>query len=135
MKKILEKYQDHAWLVFRVIFGAIFTIHGLQKFGVFGGTPLTPAAGLFFLAGIFEIIVGPLIILGLATRIAAIFGAVEMAVAIVQVHWKYNPIANWNPLGPTGGEPAWMNLAAFIALAAYGAGKWALDQKVLKDWA
>ena len=68
-------------------------------------------------------------ILGLATRFAAVVGAVEMAVALVTAHFP----KGWNPLG--NGEAAWLNLGAFLVLVVYGAGKYALDQKVLKDWA
>ncbi|TAL54648.1 MAG: DoxX family protein [Nanoarchaeota archaeon] len=134
MKKILVKYQEHAYFAFRIIFGALFTLHGLMKWGVFGGTPVTPASGLLFGAAILEIIIGPLLVLGLATRVAASLGAIEMVVALISFHYlKMGPKLGYNPLN--NGELPMLFFGGFIVLAVYGAGKWALDQKILKDWA
>jgi len=126
--EMLNKYQAHAYTVFRVLVGLGFFLHGLQKLGVFGTPMVTPDKGLFFLAMIFEVIIGPLIMLGLLTRIAAVFGAVEMFVAYVQVHMGFDPM-KWNPLA-NNGEPALLYFACFIVLATYGAGIYSLDHKV-----
>ena len=92
--------RNWALLAPRLVLGLVMTAHGAQKlFGWFGGYGLKGTAGFFgeqlglnpglfwaALAGGGEFFGGLLLILGLATRFAALTVGIAMAVAIVTVH-------------------------------------------------
>ncbi len=123
LSKIGEKYGDILYFVSRLLVGLLFLLHGLMKF-----TGAQPPAGMFLWAGIIEVIVGPAIILGLFTRLAALIGAVEMLVAYLTVHIKsgLSPLAN-------GGELAVLFFVFFLVLLIYGARKWGIDDSLAKN--
>ena len=119
MKDFVSKHSDYFYLVFRVIIGGIFLLHGIQKMpGIFNGS----TDGLMFFAGIIETIGGIIIILGLLTRYVAAVTAIEMLVAYFMVHLPMglSPLMN-------KGEPALLFFAAFLVLIAFGAGKYSID--------
>lgn len=121
----------------RLALGLVMTGHGAQKlFGWFGGYGLEGTAGFFaeklgLTPGLFwaslaaggEFFGGLLLILGLATRLAAANTAVIMLVAIVTVH----PNAFFLP---TGMEFALSLLAMSIALIISGGGALSADAKL-----
>ncbi len=105
MKNLLIKLLStnaHNWstVALRLVLGITMAAHGAQKlFGWFGGYGLQGTAGFFAdklgltpgsfwatLAGSGEFFGGLLLILGLATRLAALNTAVVMLVAIITVH-------------------------------------------------
>ena len=110
------------YLVFRLLIGLLFFMHGVVKF-----TGDQAPGGLFLAAGILELIIGAGVFLGLFTRGLALVGAIEMVVAFFKVHAPngLNPLANQ-------GEPAVLFFAAFLVLIVYGAQKWCLEQMLLK---
>ena len=126
---ICEKYvnKDYAYFIFRVLVGLLFLQHGLQKlFGMFGGK----SAELFSimgLAGIIEFLAGISIALGIFARFGAFFAALQMAVAYFMAHSSKGlvPILNM-------GELALLYFAAFLAIMAFGAGKWSLEKAIFK---
>jgi len=128
---ISEKTQKYMYGIFRILVGAGFLMHGGQKlFGWFGGPGGNgPVAVMttFGFAGIVEVIVGTLVILGLFVSLAAIFGALNMIGAWALVHIKggFNPLTN-------GGELAMLYFASFLVLIAYGAGVWSLERALFK---
>jgi putative oxidoreductase len=91
--------SSHSWAItiLRVVVGIVFFAHGWQK--VFG-MGLHGVAGFFGHAGIpvplvsagivmaVEFLGGALLILGVATRLAAGLNAIDMVVAILAVHLK-----------------------------------------------
>ena len=123
-----------AWLtdllhsLLRVMTGALFMQHGLQKlFGLllapdrpWSGAP--PMFSQFWFAGVLETFGGLLIVLGLFTRPVAFILAGEMAVAYFQAH---APRGFW-PLR-NGGEPTVLYSFVFLYLFATGAGPFSLD--------
>jgi len=115
--KFLKEHKDGFYLVFRILVGFLFFLHGIAKFGAFGGT-INPVFSLFGIAGVIEIIVGALVFFGAFVEIASVFGAIEMIVAYFMVHAGNG----WNPL-KNKGELALLYLAAFLVLAVYGSGK------------
>lgn len=126
MKNFLEKHSDYLYLVFRVVVGLVFLLHGVQKAsGIMTGK--IALASLFGAAGVIETIGGILLILGLFTNYVALITAVEMLVAYVKAHLPggLNPLVN-------KGEPALLFFAAFLVLMAYGAGKFSLDHWMKK---
>jgi putative oxidoreductase len=122
----LQKYGDVPYVLFRVIIGVLFFMVGSVKlFGWFGGTPmLIPVGSLFWFAGLIEVAVGVLLVAGFLVRHAAALAAIQMVFAYFMGHAPNggNPLAN-------GGIPAILFFAAFLALMAKGAGRWAFDKK------
>ncbi len=119
-------HNDKLYFVFRLLVGLLFFLHGWQKFSGFldGKTQLM---SLFGLAMVIEVVAGVLLILGLLTRWVAFVAAVEMLIAYFYAHAGngLSPLAN-------KGEPALLFFAAFLVLLGYGAGKWAIDNKLAK---
>ena len=121
--KFLSKFDPLVYAVFRIVVGFLFSCHGAQKlFGAFGGhqtlhDPLMLAAGIIEFGG------GILIMLGLATRIAAFIASGEMAVGYFMKHAGHGlfPIQN-------GGELAVVYCFAFLMIACKGAGKFAVQK-------
>lgn len=112
----------------RVITGALFIQHGVQKlFGLlvsvnqtWNGPP--PVFSQFWFAGVLEVFGGILIVLGLFTRPVAFLLSGEMAVAYFQAHFPRNfwPVLN-------GGENVVLFCFVFFYLFVTGAGPYSLD--------
>ncbi|MBI5392029.1 DoxX family protein [Candidatus Woesearchaeota archaeon] len=122
MRSLLLGHQDKLHAAGRILAGLLFLQHGLQLlFGIFG-----TAASLFSLgwfAGVIELIGGSLIIVGLFTRPAAFFSAVEMLIAYFYVHFPQG----WIPL-QNNGELALVYFVLFFFLILYGSGAWSLER-------
>jgi putative oxidoreductase len=116
----------HALL--RVITGALFMQHGVQKlFGLlvdpsrpWSGPP--PMFSQFWFAGVLETFGGFLIVLGVLTRPVAFLLSGEMAVAYFQAH---APRSLWPVLN--GGENVVLFCFVFLYLFATGGGPFSLD--------
>jgi putative oxidoreductase len=125
---IPPQYAPHVYAAFRIVFGLLFLMHGLQKLaGLFGGMPGmngagVPLASLFGVAGVIESVAGTLIMIGLFTRPAAFIASGMMAYAFFTVHFPRVP---WPILN--GGEPAVMNCFAFLYMAVRGSGTASVD--------
>src|SRR3989344_6649710 len=113
--KCVDKYSGYFYLVFRVLIGVLFFMHGWMKFS--GAAP-APFGSLFWFAGVIEVVAGVLLVLGVFSRLAATVSALEMIVAYFMVHAS----KGWNPLA-NGGELAVLFLATFLVLIVYGNGK------------
>ena len=144
MKNLLNKListnsRDWSPVALRLVLGLVMAAHGAQKlFGWFGGYGLQGTAGFFAdklgltpgifwatLAGSGEFFGGLLLILGLATRFAALNTAVVMLVAIITVH-------NSAFFMPTGMEFALSLLAMSVALVVSGGGALSADSALTK---
>ncbi len=122
-----SKYQDYLYFIFRILVGALFLQHGLQKlFGFFGMQPVA-LFSLFGLAGVIEFLGGILIIFGLFTRVAALISGLLMIVAYFYVHFPggFYPILNQ-------GELALLYFAAFLVLMVNGSGIFSLGRAIFK---
>ncbi|MFI9810863.1 DoxX family protein [Saccharothrix variisporea] len=124
---VLDRGRDHALALFRIVVGVLFVCHGAQKlFGALGSKgavsitswPMGPA-------GVIELVGGTLIVLGLATRVAALVASGAMAYAYFAVHQPLGllPIQN-------NGELAAVYSWVFLLLAFTGPGAWALDRVI-----
>ena len=118
----LNRLQPYALLVMRFVLGAIMIAHGYKKvFGGFHGHQqfvgsLGIPQWMAYLSTATEFFGGIAIVLGLFTRFVALAFLIEMAVAIVRVHWK-------NGLTGQGGYEFPLSLVAIaFVLMCYGAG-------------
>ncbi len=125
-----EKYRETGLLLFRIVFGLLFLLHGLAKFGVLSGMSFGSLPGLMQAAGVIEVVTGVLILLGLFTTWASLIASGEMAVTYWMQH-AFSKGAFWNPLS-NGGELAALYCFAFLLLWFMGGGKYALDAKLQK---
>ena len=117
---------DRAYALLRIVSGALFTIHGVQKtFGVLGGTQHEVGSQLW-IGGVIELVCGAAIALGFLTRPAAFLASGTMAVAYIQFHWKmrfdeaFFPVVN-------EGELAVVYCFLFLYVVLRGSGPWSLD--------
>ena len=127
--KLETKYKDSLYLIFRAGIGVLFFLFGIQKLLGLWGMPGGAAAfgTLVWFAGVAELLIGAAVALGIFTRLASIFGMIEMAVAYVMGHAM---VAGWNPMANMG-VPALLFLLAFLVTFAYGAGKASLEKALL----
>jgi putative oxidoreductase len=110
----------------RFLAGVMFACHGAQKlFSVFGGMPPGVPKALIWSAGPIELIGGILIAIGLFTRLTAFIcsGMMAFAYFLGHAHNGFWPITN-------GGEMAILYCWLFLVIAAYGAGSFALDNRL-----
>jgi putative oxidoreductase len=123
---IPERFAPMTYGAFRIVFGLLFFMFGLQKLlGWFGG-PVAPLASLMGAAGVIETVCGFLIMVGLFTRYAAFLACSEMAVAYFYIHWRLmgaTPLVNM-------GERSTMFCFAFLYICSRGAGIWSIDGAV-----
>jgi putative oxidoreductase len=126
-------YQRLAYTLLRIVAPFIMMQHGAQKlfgalggFGPHGGT--APLFSLMGLAGVLEVFVAALVLLGLFTRPAAFILAGEMATAYFMAHF---PRGFW-PIQNHGETPV---LLCFIYLvfAAFGGGQYSLDALLFRS--
>lgn len=134
MNDLTRDTRIPAWLLgtthslLRIVTGALFMQHGVQKLFGFLTDPARPWTGAppmfsqFWIAGVLEVFGGAAIVLGLFTRPIAFLLCGEMAVAYFHVNFprSFWPIRN-------GGEPAVLFCFVYLYLFAAGAGPYSLD--------
>jgi putative oxidoreductase len=119
--------------LFRLVLGLLLTVHATQKLfawpvgtATVAGTLAGPAVPIgswpFWWAGLIELVVGILMLAGLATRAAAFVGSGELAFAYFTQH---QPNALW-PI-ENGGELAVLFCFGFFLLVFTGGGSVGLD--------
>ena len=63
--KMLMKFEKEIYAIFRIAIGFLFFSHGAQKlFAWFGGSGPVPMGSLFWWAGVIEVVVGIMFIVG-----------------------------------------------------------------------
>jgi putative oxidoreductase len=120
-----DRYQPEALGVLRIVTALMFISHAIIKlFGFPPGAEPGPQAltSLFGIAAVFEIITGPLILIGLFTRPAAFLAAGEMGIAYWMVHAPASPYPVINH-----GEVAILFCFIFLYLVFAGPGAWSVD--------
>jgi putative oxidoreductase len=125
--KFLENYTDISYALLRIVSGAIFSFHGVQKiFGIL--TDHQPAIGsqLWF-GGIIELVCGLLLVIGFQSRWAAFLASGTMAVAYIQYHWKFQFGPEFFP-ALNHGDAAILYCFVFLYVACRGSGIWSLDK-------
>lgn len=131
----LDRGRPAAPLVLRVVLGGLFIWHGIDKFDA--GISMVeemftmwgvPAPGLAApLVAIVEIVGGIALVLGLATRVAAMLLSVVMIGALIYVKQDLGIISS----GPMpGAELDLALLAGLVALVVLGPGRFSLDDRL-----
>ena len=119
---------DVTLALLRIVSGLLFLQHGFQHvFGMLGGYMNTPGRAAetlsrSWIAGVLELVGGPLLALGLFTRPVAFLLSGTMAFAYFLVH---APRGFWPILNR--GEVPVLFCFIFLHLAAAGPGAWSLD--------
>ncbi|MGJ1346025.1 DoxX family protein [Sphingobacterium siyangense] len=140
--KIIHTDNSKTTIIIRLIVGGVFLSEGIQKllFPAFRGAgrfekigmPSPEFLGSF--VGIFEILCGALILLGLLTRLASIPLIIIMLVAIATT--KTSILANegiWELLH--GSRTDWAMLLGSMFLLIKGGGNWSIDKIVMRNGA
>jgi len=124
---VKKEWAPQLLSVLRIVVAFMFMQVGTAKLFAFpaaimpgGGT--APFGSLPWFAGVLEVFVGVLILLGLFTRPAAFILSGEMAVAYFLGHF---PQGFWPVLNQ--GQPAVFYCFFFLYLSAAGPGPWSLD--------
>jgi putative oxidoreductase len=127
----MDFLKPYAWQflsVLRIMSGLLVLQHGVTKYlnfpvSRFNNTSIQSMSGV---AGVFELVCGALVVIGLLTRPAAFLLSGVMAVAYFYSHAPggFYPILN-------GGELAVLYCFVFLYLAA--AGPWSLDRILRGD--
>lgn len=121
--KFLDPARPYVLSLFRIVVALLFVCHGAGKlFGAFAQEMPPVGAWPGWYAGIIELVAGGLVLIGLATRVAALLCSGEMAFAYFTVH---QPKALW-PIQNLG-ELAALYSWCFLLIAVMGPGAWAID--------
>lgn len=136
---IVAGWTDILLLVGRVFIGWLLFASGWEKLGniagataYFAGLGMSPAAFLAWFAAVAELAMGAALILGVATRYAAIatFIWVLVATAIAHRYWSYPAAAQGGQFDHFLKNIAIMGGALYVL--AVGAGRYALDAVLAK---
>jgi putative oxidoreductase len=126
LAKALGRRTEESYALLRIVAGAMFTFHGVQKvFGVLTPSPASVGSQLW-IGGIIELVCGVAVAFGCFTRAAAFIASGTMAVAYIQFHWKLRGGTQLLP-GVNKGELAALYSFLFLFVAARGAGAWSVD--------
>lgn len=126
----LDSHSSTVLGIFRIVVGFLYTIHGtVHLFGwpvAARGGAVSVGSWPIWWAGLIELIVGLLVMIGLFTRPAALLGSGAMAYAYFTVH---QPKALW-PID-NGGELAILYCFALLLIAFTGPGALAVPGRRL----
>ncbi len=139
-QKIISSDHSKTTIIIRLMVGTVFLSEGIQKFlfpairgaGRFEKIGFTSPEFLGAFVGIFEIICGLLILLGLLTRLASILTFIIMLVAITTT--KSNILINegfWSMMH--GSRTDWAMFLGSLFLIIKGGGKYSVDKKLQKN--
>ena len=121
-----ERWAPTVIAILRIVTALLFIEHGTAKLLGFPDVPqiaYPPMWSMYWIAGVFELVGGALLLVGLWTRWVGILLAGEMAVAYWMIHAAQSPFPLVNK-----GEAAILFCFIFLALAVIGAGNWSIDK-------
>ena len=140
--RIFVRFTDEFYLLFRLIFAFIVSLHGAQKAFQMWGFPAPggPMPGIVYVAGWIEFISALLIASGVLTRLGAGALCVTMVVAYFMMHsggvaphiFPNPPGDMGSAFGAHGGEVPilWFAIAGIIGIV--GSRKYGLERLILK---
>jgi putative oxidoreductase len=125
MKSTIEAWVPRLLSILRIVAAFLFVEHGTVKWLAFPAAPESPTEfwSLSGAAGVFELVGGGLLLVGLFTRTIAfvLSGVMAFAYFIAHAPQGFWPVVN-------GGELAALYCFVFLYLAAAGGGLWSLDR-------
>lgn len=124
---IPERMAPQTYALMRIVFGLMFMTYGLQKFGMLGGVDGVGGAVPFLswpygIAGLIEVVAGPLIAVGLLTKPLAFVASGEMAAAYFIGHQSQGLLPVQNQ-----GVAAVLFCFGFLYIATRGGGALSID--------
>lgn len=124
-----ERWAPVAVGVLRIVTALLFFEHGTAKLLGFPATPMAHPQmwSLIWVAGVFELVGGFLLLIGLWTRWVALLLAAEMAVA----YWTYHFPMSFYPV-LNHGEAAILFCFIFLLLFVVGAGEFSIDKIIAR---
>lgn len=135
--KYLAKNIDLGLLIIRLAVGGLMLIHGISKlrYGIGPIEGMVEAAGLptIFASGVYigEVVAPLLIVLGIATRGAALIMFFNCFVAALMAHT--GDLFSLNPMGGWAVELLGLYFFGALALIFTGGGKYAVSTKFIWD--
>ena len=128
--RMLARWEPMVLSIFRIMVGLLLFQYGVAKLFKFPPVPAfekVEPLSLFGVAGMIELVMGGLLILGLCTRPVAFVLCGEMAFAYFIGHFPrgFIPLLN-------GGNAAILFCFACLYLACAGGGVWSLDAMMRK---
>lgn len=136
LARALSPFADRAYALLRIVAGAMFLCHGLQKiFGLLEHAKATDPIEI--VGGWVELVAGACICVGACTRLMAFLASGQMAVAYFMFHVVGKPDAAGNrdiQLVPilNHGELAVLYCFVFLYIACRGSGRWAVDPLLVR---
>ena len=124
-----DKLAEIVFSTLRIIAGAMFMCHGIQKLFGFMLPHAVPAFSQLWIGAVIELVAGTLIALGLFARPAAFIASGQMAVAYFQYHWGFHFDRRILPIA-TGADDTVLYCFWFLYIAARGAGAASLDRVI-----
>ena len=122
MERFLGTYSSYIYALLRIVAGLLLLMHGTQKlFGWPLKAPM-PIDTMMTAIGVFEVVAGLMIMLGLFASIFAFIASGMLAVGYFMVH---QPMGTW-PI-QNSGEPAVLLCFIFLYVAARGSGPLSID--------
>ena len=89
----LARLSEPIYAIFRIVFGALFAVHGAQKvLGVLGGQQM-PVGSMPWIAGVIELVGGVMIAIGLLAGLAAFIASEDGANLVTAYRRASNIVA------------------------------------------
>ena len=125
--QVLRRFDGTAYALLRIVSGAAFAFHGMQKILGVLSTHQPEVGSQLWIGGLIELVAGLMVAVGWRTPIAAFLSSGTMAVAYTQFHWKLQMDRGFFP-AVNEGELALIYAFVFLFIATRGAGKWSVDR-------
>ena len=130
MNTVIANWTPRLLSVLRIVAGFLFVEHGMQKWLAYPAPRPSPTTlwSMSGVAGVFELVGGLLLLVGLFTRPVAFLlsGLMAFAYFIAHAPQDFWPIVN-------RGELAALYCFVFLYLAAAGGGPWSIDRWVRRQ--
>ncbi len=120
----IEKFRPYALSLLRIVTGLVIFSYGVQKILGFPVSEGPPVGSMAWIAGIFELILGFLVLIGFKTRIAAFILSGVMAFAYFMAHGPQGFFPAQN-----GGVAAILFCFIFLYLSVAGPGPLSVDRE------
>src|SRR5512133_1750609 len=133
MERMLGRYSPFIYAATRIVAGMMYWMHGTTKIFGFppGRRPVSDVASLVGTAGVLEVVLGALIIVGFLGSYAAFVASGEMAAAYFIAQFPFAIL----PIHPAPGilpESAVFNCFFFLYVASRGSGILSVDDMICR---